>query len=149
MKKIAERVWLLVLVMAIAISFAQTPPQALPHALSMEMGAVAETSLQTQIDLLDFLFANSPDEIMKELDMVSAMGERVIVSIPNITLMATPDPKTGEGRFLIGLDEYPTKADRQFILDFTGIPEEYADITQFIGITLEAYHEDLEMTECT
>ena len=83
-------------------------------------------SFDSQIEMLIILFEND----FSEPGTLTRFGieEGLYSDIPNVILISIPE--TEGVRILIGVEDELTEAGKEFILSFTGIPAELADIDQ-------------------
>jgi len=92
-----------------------------------------------QVDRLEMLFEMYPAQLSRSTPFgfeVTPFGfESNHMNIPNVTGMSIPD--TENDRIFIGLDVPVTQEAIDFILAFTGIPEELADFYQILGFSNE------------
>ena len=96
-----------------------------------------EPDFQAQKDLLMLLLMHYPVELMDISPVQSFMDTKEYTVIPNVILVAFPDVE--DGNFFLMIDIEPTSEAVQFILDFTGIPDERIEVVQFGSHTLETY----------
>ena len=97
------------------------------------------TNLDTQIELLNILFESSLENSQRIEAHGIIANDDSTNSIPNIVLIAAP--QTEDSTFLIAIDEKPTQETIDFILNFTGIPAEKAEIVHLQSESLEICYE--------
>ena len=92
----------------------------------------SSNDMETQIELLNMLFNHSPSDLARIIPF-GLDGEQT--EIPNVVLVALPETE-GE-MFFIAIDNEVTPEAVDFILSFTGISREKADIAQLLNEVVE------------
>ena len=95
---------------------------------NMDNSVKEKSETETQTELLNILFLLDTNEI-SELASVRGVSAE---DIPNVIMISTPEE--GNEVFFIGTADELTPEKIDFILDFTQIPQEKADIVQVISI---------------